>query len=124
MELLDKLRKVTIGAKYNPRFEIVEIDGEEFEVRQPTIRQRDDLHEKSIKNIPDQNGEFESKVDLLSHRIWSVILFTFVPKTNKRVFSDGDFDSMASSFTRSFVDKIYEVFDELSTVDVRAEKKT
>ena len=124
MELRNKLRAVTIGAVKKPRSKVLEINGEKLEVRQPTIKQRDDLRSKCIDRIPLDNGDFEMKLDSIAYQIWGVILFTYIPGTNERVFENADFDLMANSFTGSFVDDLYEVFVELSNVDIKHEKKS
>ncbi len=124
MELRNKLRTATIGAVKKPRSRVIEINGEKLEVRQPTIKQRDALRDKCVDKIPLDNGDFEMKLNSIAYQIWGVILFTYIPGTNEKVFEAADFDIMANSFTGSFVDDLYEVFVELSNVDIKHEKKS
>lgn len=93
---------------------IIEINGDKFEIRQPTIAQRNE-----ITNRCRQGDNFDG----LAYQIWGVIMFTYDPETNARVFEDTDYEQLANMPTGSFVDVIGEAIVELSNVDISDAKK-
>lgn len=100
MSVRDKLRSKTVGAAKNFRKQIETVDGEDFEVRQLSVRDRMDVYNKATKN---------SVLDPLQFQIWAVISTVFVPGTDERVFEDTDYESLVKQPTGSFVDKLSEV---------------
>lgn len=117
--LKDNIRAATLGKSVKPRKISVAINGEHVEVRQPTLRQRNDLRDKCMVSQDDT-----LVADAVLYQIWGVILFCYVPGTDERVFDEGDFDSLANQPSGSFVDDLFEAFIDLSSVDISNEKKS
>ena len=114
----DKIRAATVGAEKTALSKIVEVGGQKIEVRQPTIKGREDLRLRSL--VKDGDGT----LDFVAYQIWCVILFSYVPDTNERVFEKTDYESLAGQISGSFVDTVYQTFDGLNTVDIQNEKKS
>ena len=99
MSVRDKLRSKTVGAPKNFKSTTVEIDGEEFEIRQPSVKERMDIFNHSSK---------DGGVNALDFQLWSVIRTCYVPGTNERVFEDSDYSVLADQPAGSFLDKLGE----------------
>ena len=93
---------------------LIEINGEKYEIRQPTIAQRNEITSRCR-----QGDNFDG----LAYQVWGVIMFTYNPDTNERVFEDTDYEQLANMPTGSFVDVIGESIIELSNVDISEAKK-
>ncbi len=94
---------------------LIEINGEKYEIRQPTIAQRNEI------TIRCQQGDHI--IDGLAYQLWGVIMFTYNPDTNERVFEDTDYEQLANMPTGSFVDVIAQSILEVSNVDISEAKK-
>ena len=70
----DVLRSATLGSKRVFAKEVIEFAGHQFEIRQPTIKQRSELRKKCTSISP--NGVEFNMFDFL---VWSVIYNTYVP---------------------------------------------
>lgn len=104
------LRSITLGAAKKFRTSVVSIDGNDFEVRQLSVKGRRDLLEKAY------NSE-TGKLDTQEYLVWSVIKSTFVPGTDELVYSDADYESLVAMPTGGFVDKLGEAASKLLNVD-------
>ncbi|MEW5725089.1 MAG: hypothetical protein AB1896_18395 [Thermodesulfobacteriota bacterium] len=98
-EIKDKLRALTVGAKKQFARKKVLYKGEEFEVKQPSQAERQEVFQRCRR---DENGGLD-KVDFA---IWSVILLTFVPGTDERVFSPEDYEGLLGTPAGGFVDHL------------------
>jgi len=94
----DQIRSSTLGAKPQFKTKLVDLDGTEVEIRQPNLKDR----QKLLKMAKDKEGNFE----MISFLLWAVILCTYVPNTNEKVFSEEDYDSMLEMNTGGFVEKL------------------
>ena len=103
-----KLRALTLGKKKSFEKRIVEIEGAEFEVRQPTIGQRGEIRNKSMKIDADaeEEGESNVKFDMFSFLICAVVELTYVPGTDERVFGDEDYEELKSLPAGGWFDKL------------------
>lgn len=115
----DQLRAKTVGAKKQFRTELVTIDGETFEVRQPSVAERS----KIVKQAKVQTGDTE-RMDMAELQIWATILLTYVPGTEERVFEDGDYDALAAQPAGGFVDEISKVALQLMNLGDGAAKNS
>mgnify|MGYP003657580753 CR=1 FL=1 len=113
---IDKLRAATIGAKKNFKSETIEYNGVKFEIRQPSIRARAEL----TKQCTGSNGA----IDMFKFLVWLVIELTYVPNTDKKVFTAEDYDTLVEQATGGFVDAFSEVAASLVNVDMEDKKKT
>jgi len=120
MSLRDKLRTSTLGAKTPFKKEIIEYDGNEYEIRQPTIRDRSELIDKCSKI--DMMGN--SKIDNMEFALWCVIRNTYVPNTNERVFDDQDYDVLSKMPTHCFVDHFSDVATRMLNVEIDKKKSS
>jgi starvation-inducible outer membrane lipoprotein len=104
MSQRDALRSKTVGAPKNFRSKVVTVDGDDFEVRQLSVRGRLDVYNRSTKN---------GILDPLQFQIWAVIATCYVPGTAEKVFDDTDYDLLVDQPTGSFVDKLSEAAIEM-----------
>lgn len=94
--LRDQMRAATLGSKNVFKSEILTHKGLKFEIRQPSIRGRQELRKRLI----DQEGTF----DVFDALVWMVILYTFVPGTNERVFDEEDYDTIVAHPTGGYME--------------------
>lgn len=106
------MRANTLGAKRDFKKEIVTIEGIEYEVRQPTLRERSDLR----KRCSSISGE-TMKFDIFEFLIWAVIGFTYVPNTDEKVFEETDYDALSDLPAGGWFDELSEVASKLTNVD-------
>ena len=116
MSVRDNIRKATVGKATNFRKEVVEYNGEKVELRQPSIKVRNELFKRSSKN---------DTFDMSDFLVWSTIYSAYVPNTNERVFEETDYDTLIEMPTGSFVDEFADKIAELMNVkkDVEDEVK-
>ena len=97
--LRDKLRAKTLGSSKRKE-ETVEIDGDTFIVRQPTVAERALILRKSGAT----SGEAD-KVDIAEMQVWAVIQCVYTPD-GERVFEEADYEALRNAPTGSYVDKL------------------
>lgn len=102
----DKLRSITIGRKIQFKTEIVVIDGEDFEVRAPSIRQRSRIIEAAGVTAGANKDEVAAKINGLELSLLAVIFLTYDPVSGQPVFEMTDKDSLAEMPAGSFVDTL------------------
>lgn len=115
MSKRDTLRSAVLGKKPTFRSEIVEYEGEKFEIRQPTNKARRDLFKKAT----DESG----KIDMMDFVMWAVIYNTYEPGTDTTVFEESDYDVLANLPAGGVVDKLGEVASKLLNVEDDTGKK-
>jgi len=98
--LRDRMRAATLGAGHKRKEETVEIDGQTFVVRQPTVAERSQILKRSKANT----GELEN-VDISEMQVWAVIYCTYTPE-GERVFEDADYEALMNQPSGSFVDAL------------------
>jgi len=114
----DILRAKTVGAKKQFKSEIVEWDGEKFEIRQPSVGQRG----KILQASKVQTGDVE-KMDFAKLQAVAVICCTYVPGTNEQVFEEADLDALMELPAGSFVDEFSQVALRLMNVEAEVAAK-
>ncbi len=97
----DEIRAATLGQPAQFKSEVIEIEGKQIEVRQPSVGDRHGIAEKSIK----KNAN-DAMVDLQEMRLQAIIHCCFVPGTGERIFDPSDYDALRSYPAGSWVDKI------------------
>lgn len=107
MSTRDAIRSATVGAKSDFKSEIVEWGDVKVEVRQMSIQERFELYKATMDDDDD-------KVDTLKWLIMLVVINTYVPGTNERVYEDTDFDLLVKQPTDGFIDKLADVAKELN----------
>lgn len=110
------LRNLTLGAKKQFQTKKVAIKDEagtehEFEVRQPTLKERSDLR-KRCTSVTKDGMEF----NLFEFLIWAVINHTFVPGTEEKVFSEDDYDGLIDLPAGGWFDELSEAASSLCNV--------
>lgn len=98
--LRDRLRAKTLGAPKKRDEKIVEIDGEEFLVRQPTVAQRSEILRRSKATT----GDVE-RIDVGEMQVWSVIFCTYTPE-GEQVFEEADYSALKNMPTGGFLDRL------------------
>lgn len=92
----DTLRSLTVGAKKEFASDTVEYAGETFEVRQPSLKQRNNL----LTRCRDGKGE----IDPTALMVWITIHCVYDPETGEPVFDEADYEAMTESPPNGFVD--------------------
>lgn len=105
----DQIRAATLGAKPQFKSKEVEYNGVTVEVRQPNLRDRKKLLEASRNS----KGDF----DVILFTINSVVLCTYVPGTNEKVFSPEDVEAFMELNTGSFVETFSAAVSELMNTE-------
>ena len=113
--LRDQIRGVTVGAAVKFKSKTLNYKGFDVEFRQPTVKARRDLFDKSAN---DKGG-----VDILDFLVWGVIFNTYVPDTDELVFEDSDYASLVSKPTGGFMDLFGAEVSALLNVEEDLEKK-
>jgi len=129
MSVREKLRTVTIGAPSSFQKEVVEWEGEEFEVRQPSVEQRAKLFRKA--NVGDEGPQDHpakgavkkaeatnvmQQVDMGLMQVWATIECVYIPGTDENVFSPQDVDALLKQPSGGFVDQFATVAMDLMNV--------
>ena len=121
MSVRDELRKATLGTKVEFRKKVVNYNGMDFEIRQPSVKARSEL----FKRCTDDKG----KVDLMNFLTWSVIFNTYVPDdakdadgnpspdAGKLVYEEGDYATLVEKPAGGFMDQFGEIASELMNVN-------
>lgn len=120
MSTRDEIRSATVGSKKNFRKETLLYNGMEIEFRQPSIRLRKEIHNKSQVEGEDKDI---SKIDIWAYMVWSVIFCSFVPGTNDKIFEEGDYENLMEQPAGGFVDEFSTKISELLNVDVEKSLK-
>jgi hypothetical protein len=105
----DKIRAATIGKKSQFRTKIFNYEGIEVEFKAPNLKDRKTL----LNRAKGDNGD----LDMINFIVWSVILNTYIPGTNERVFDESDYDAMMNQGTGSFVDQFGQEVAEIMTAE-------
>jgi len=104
----DQLRSKTLGKKKGFQSKKVEFDGDEYEVRQPSIKRRKEI----LNSVTDENGNVDGG-DLV---VWAAIYCTFPPGENEPLFDETDYEAFMEQPTGSFVDDFGQAALELMNV--------
>lgn len=90
------LRKATIGTAKKFKKVKFTYEGNDFEFRGLTVRDRDDIRAKAT----DKEGNILGA----AFQVWALIYMTYVPETDDKVFSPEDYDMLMSQPAGGFVD--------------------
>lgn len=115
MSARDKIRSLTLGQAAKFRSEVVNIDGVDFEVRQPSIAGRSTLLKMAGVKADTESAQ---NIDITRMQVLVVIHMTYVPGTNERVFDAADEAALCEYPTGSFVDQLAAVGMRLLNVKV------
>ena len=116
MKNIDKLRSITLGSSAKFKSEIVKIGDTKFEIRQPSIRQRNDIRKASMSVDEDESGNSKANFDFNTFSMLAIIELTVDPETKALVFSDADRDLIEAQPAGGWVDKLGEVAQKLCNV--------
>jgi hypothetical protein len=100
--LRDILRNAVLGAKPNFKTSVVEVDGQKYEIRQPTNKQRSVI----MKSSRVENSKGEKEADDLMLTLNAIIALTYVPDTEEKVFEPTDYDMLSSLPAGGITDKL------------------
>ncbi len=122
---VDKLRAATVGSTKNFASEKVEWNGNEFEIRQPSVAKKSKIMSKC--RIPLSEGdesEFTTaSLDYGEMQVWSVIYCTFDPETGERIFEEDDYPNLREQPSGGFVDRFSSVAMRLMNVQPEEDAK-
>ncbi len=112
----DQLRAATLGANRNFTREVVQIDGNVFEVVQPTIKQRASFREAAMSIGTGEDGKGKATFNMGEFALQTVIGLTCIPGTDDRVFSQEDREAMELCPAGGWFDKLAEVAGKLCNI--------
>lgn len=112
----NSIRAATLGFTVPFKSEIINFNGVDVEIRQPSHKSRTELYKKAT----DESG----KVDMLSFLTYAVILNTYVPGTQETVFEESDFEVMVAKPVGGFLDKFGETASKLLNVEADLDNKS
>jgi hypothetical protein len=98
------LRDLTIGRKVQFATEIVEIDGTKFEVRSPSIKQREDIMNAAGIHASASGKERDDKISAASMQVLTIIYMVYDPETGEKVFDLADRDVLLEQPIGGWVD--------------------
>lgn len=109
------LRSRTLGKAREFKSQMVDIDGTQYEVRQPSVRER-----SAILQAGEVLSGDAKKMDMGRMQVQGIITCTYVPGSGERVFEQADFEALMEQPSGGFVDKLGEVV--LTLMNIEAEK--
>lgn len=116
MSIRDNLRSKILGKSHVFKSEVVEYDGDQYEVRQPSVKSRKMLFKKCMSE--------DGRIDTGDFIAWGVIYNTFVPGTDELVFEETDYEVLMSLPSGGILDKLGTVASAMLNVeDEPVEKK-
>ncbi len=119
-ELRDKIRSKTVGSNKIFKSRIVEFDGMEIEIREPSVKTWGQIL-KAVMTLEDG----VNKTEMDKYLIWSVIYCAFVPGTNDLIFEDADYESLEGFPRSGFVGEFSEIALDMMNSDAeKAEKNS
>jgi hypothetical protein len=114
---VEKLRSATLGKTREFVKELVEIDGCQFELRQPTVKARSRIFDRSVDSGTGKHDPF-------AIMLWGIIECTYCPESGERVFTDHDYEALASTPVGGYVDELGKSVMTLFNIDVDIKKNT
>jgi hypothetical protein len=99
--LRKKLRDALSTQKVEFKHEIVKVDEHDYEVRQPTVKQRGEILRKS-EVVTNERKER----DVAKLTVWQVIDLTYIPGTQERVFDKKDYNWLMGLPTGTWFDEL------------------
>ncbi len=121
--LRDKLRKKALVDRKPRAAEIVNYDGEEFEVRQPSVGMRSNIILGAGAKVAKSEEELMEGLDTGKIQILSVIHCTYVPGTDEKVFELGDYAMLEDDAPGGLVDTLSAVAMKLINVKPETDAK-
>jgi hypothetical protein len=107
----DNIRSKIFSAKNkNRKSKVIDFMGEDVEVRQPTVKQVQELAKEARKE--------DSDAVLLS-----IMEYCYVPGTNDKVFDDADKDNLLGLPVGDWLNNLNKAIEEMTGVDVSAAEK-
>lgn len=114
---LDVLRAATLGMPAEFVKRVVEANGQEFELREPTERQRRRIQKNSRAKVEQaEDGSVSATMDIAEMRVWCVIELTYIPGTNTHIFKEADHEVLMGQPTtrgwfKEIADSAWSVFN-------------
>lgn len=105
ISMRDKLRSKALEAQGKFKCEMLECEGEQFMIRQPSVMQRAEILKRSgVKGNDGKNVE----LNFAEMQVWSTIYCTYTPE-GERVFDEHDAPMLRDTPAGGFVDSIAKV---------------
>jgi hypothetical protein len=115
-EQKNKLRLVTLGSSKKFERKQVEIAGEVFEIRQPTLKERGIFRKNAMNIGADESGKGKADFDIFEFQIQAVMGLTLIPGTDEKVFDESDREAFESSPSGGWFDTLASVATDLCNV--------
>ena len=92
----DKIRSATLGKGNKLQSEIIQVNGVDIELKQPTVKVRNQL----LYQAQTEQGD----VDFNDFLLRGIIQCAYVPGTNELIYEDEDYETMEGKPVNDFVD--------------------
>jgi len=115
VDLVEAIRKATLGAKRELKSELVEVEDFDIEVRQLTFGQRSEVNSKVL----DGEGNFDNGKYALN----MLVACCFDAKSGKQIYEDTDIEALSNMPDSGFVDVLARTAMRMNTVDVEEAEK-
>ena len=119
-EAKDKIRAGTVGSKKIFRSRIVEFDGMEIEIREPSVKTWG-LILKAAMGMDGEEGKNKTEID--KYLIWSVIYCAFVPQTDEKIYEETDYETLETFPKSGFVGEFAEIAMDMMNSDQEETEK-
>ena len=113
---LKDLRSLVIGKTVVRRREIVEYQGQEFEIREPSVEELEEIRGRVFDPT-------KKNYKMAEYRVVGLIETLYVPGTDVKVFSDGDYDALMASPAGGPIELLSDKMFKLFSADVDDAKK-
>lgn len=112
------IRKVTIGASSIFRSRIIQYNGTDIEIKEPSVEGWGEIlvHARTKK-------DGEESLNFAEYLVWSVIYCSYVPGSNIRIFDVEDYDVLVKKPKSGFVGEFSDIAGDLMKVDTEEATK-
>lgn len=112
--LRDRLRTAAFSTEGAVKSTILNFNGEEFELKAPTVGLRQDLLKKAT---------VDGALDPIELYIWLAIECSCEPGTKNKIFADTDYNTFKGLYSGGFLDELIEVCPTLLNINKPDDQK-
>lgn len=101
VDLRQKLLDKALGGKAHFKSKIIEYEGEQYEIREPSEAQQGAIYDAAREPVSaealrdrEKAAEAAMKINMSRLRVWALISLTYVPGTDEHVFEPAHFDEL------------------------------
>lgn len=119
--LRNQIRAKTVGAASIFKTKIVEYNGIEIEIKEPTVEAWGEILRKA--RGPENNDGSDGPIMFSQFLIWSVIYCSYVPEEDTLVFEEADYAVLSKKPKSSFLDHFFDIAQSLMKVETETAEK-